>query len=83
MNRFLSRYDSAFSAPVSYGIWTALAITGGQLYLDEFKNMSSLNLGMYFLGVVIVVGGVSLFTRRIAAGGMTIECCGYLLSSSL
>ena len=61
--------------PVFSGIWVAFTITGGSLYFFEFLTFSPLQFAMFFLGVVIMFGGVVVLSRRLQHWRYTVCSC--------
>lgn len=59
MDAALQMFDSVFIVPVLQVVWTLCSIIGGGLYFNEFSDMSTSDSTMFFVGVLLVVWGVS------------------------
>eukprot|EP00744_Colponema_vietnamica_P007856 GILI01011260.1.p1 GENE.GILI01011260.1~~GILI01011260.1.p1 ORF type:complete len:505 (-),score=119.57 GILI01011260.1:388-1902(-) len=55
----LRLFASLFYLPIVQCVWTLGATINGGLYFMEFRRMSSLQVGIYSLGVIISLAGVA------------------------
>ncbi|KDO28741.1 hypothetical protein SPRG_19958 [Saprolegnia parasitica CBS 223.65] len=60
----LKTSDTIFVVPVFQCFFIAVSIVGGAVYFNEFATMSVLQLIMFFVGVVITLGGVLILSKR-------------------
>jgi len=60
----LEQFDAVFVVPVFQCFFITVSIVGGGVYLDEFGDMSAVQFSMFLLGVVPILAGVFLMSRR-------------------
>lgn len=60
MESALRKFEGPFIVPVLQVVWTLFSIVGGGIYFQEFSKMSGMGIGLFTLGVSIMMGGVYL-----------------------
>jgi len=64
MNAALRKFDGVFIIPVLQVVWTLFSIVGGGIYFREFDNFDSVTIGLFTLGVLVVIFGVYLLAPQ-------------------
>jgi len=64
MNLALGMYDALFIIPVLQTFWLLFAVVNGGIYFEEFESLEPLDLGLFALGIIILLCGVAVFTPR-------------------
>ena len=64
MNAALRKFDGVFIIPVLQVVWTLFSIVGGGVYFKEFRALGRVEVLMFTLGVLIVMGGVYLLSPQ-------------------
>ena len=64
MNAALRKFDGVFIIPVLQVVWTLFSIIGGGIYFREFSSFGALDIGLFTLGVCIVMFGVYLLAPQ-------------------
>ena len=64
MNAALRKFDGVFIIPVLQVVWTLFSIVGGGVYFREFSAFNSVDIGLFTLGVCIVIFGVYLLAPQ-------------------
>jgi len=67
MNAALRKFDGVFIIPVLQVVWTLFSIIGGGVYFREFNAFNSVDIGLFTLGVCIVIFGVYLLAPQTPA----------------
>ena len=67
MNAALRKFDGVFIIPVLQVVWTLFSIIGGGIYFREFSAFNSVDIGLFTLGVCIVIFGVYLLAPQTPA----------------
>lgn len=69
MNTALRLYDALFIIPVLQTIWLIFGVMSGGIFFEEFASLSSLDMVAFFIGIVILVLGVSILAPASAGDG--------------
>ena len=67
MNAALRKFDGVFIIPVLQVVWTLFSIIGGGVYFREFSAFNAVDIGLFTLGVCIVIFGVYLLAPQTPA----------------
>ena len=67
MNAALRKFDGVFIIPVLQVVWTLFSIIGGGVYFREFNAFNGVDIGLFTLGVCIVIFGVYLLAPQTTA----------------
>mmetsp|Transcript_9757 Transcript_9757/g.14309 ORF Transcript_9757/g.14309 Transcript_9757/m.14309 type:complete len:337 (+) Transcript_9757:171-1181(+) len=68
LNQGLDKFDALIVIPVYQSFWNAFGITGGLVFFQEYRYMSTNDGIMYALGISITLVGVSLLVRERSGG---------------
>ncbi|CAK9094247.1 Probable magnesium transporter NIPA8 [Durusdinium trenchii] len=63
LNGGLMHHDSLSIVPVYQAYWIISGVIGGLVYFDEIRNFTSLQLGIFSLGILITIGGVGFLAH--------------------
>lgn len=63
LNDGLRRFDASFEVPVFQAFWVLLSVASGMIFYSEYKGMSKLQMGLFFIGITITIGGVIFLSR--------------------
>jgi magnesium transporter len=69
LNTGLAKFDALVVVPVYQSFWNAFGITGGLIFFQEYKLMSTRDAAMYACGILITLMGVAILVRERAVGG--------------
>lgn len=64
MDTALRKFDGPFIVPVLQVVWTLFSIIGGGIFYKEFNKMTSLAIGLFTLGVAVMMSGVYLLAPQ-------------------
>ena len=67
MNAALRKFDGVFIIPVLQVVWTLFSIIGGGVYFREFSAFNRIDIGLFTLGVCVVIFGVYLLAPQTPA----------------
>jgi len=62
--RGLEQFDAIFMIPVFQCFFITISIIGGGVYFDEFKGMPAFQFSMFLIGVIVIIAGVFLMSKR-------------------
>ena len=60
MNNALRMYDAMFIIPVLQCVWLLFGVLGGEIFFQEYKDMSPTEASLFTVGVVILLAGISI-----------------------
>jgi len=64
LNMGLARCDALYAVPVYQVCWVIMGCVVGFMYFQDYRTMTSLSLGMFFVGVGVTVAGVYILSQR-------------------
>ncbi len=67
LNQALKLFDGLLVIPLLQAFWTTTAIIQGGIFFKEFSAFSALQMSGFWMGVVVVMVGVSLLARSPAS----------------
>lgn len=73
LNQGLARFDALLVVPIYQSFWNAFGITGGLIFFQEYRFMSTNDSLMYALGIAITFVGVVLLVRERAYGKLPVQ----------
>lgn len=60
MNNALRMYDAMFIIPVLQCVWLLFGVLGGEIFFQEYKDMTTPEASLFTVGVVILLFGISI-----------------------
>lgn len=64
LNTGLAKFDALLVVPVYQSFWNAFGITGGLIFFQEYKLMSTSDSWMYALGIGITLVGIAMLIKE-------------------
>ena len=71
INAGLARYDAMLQVPVYYVVYTIMSVVAGGVYFDEFKQFSTMQYGLFYLGISLTFIGVAILATRLKKSNMS------------
>jgi magnesium transporter len=68
LNTGLAKFDALVVVPIYQSFWNAFGITGGLIFFQEYKYMSTRDSVMYAIGILITLMGVAILVRERTVG---------------